>query len=71
MTNPINPFDTFMVSYEIGENKPGAPLSKMGLVVNTDKESVSGAAQISQTTNPPFEVSTILYKGVNWDHGKS
>ncbi|MDZ3991753.1 DUF1842 domain-containing protein [Pseudomonas sp. Teo4] len=46
----------FPVSYQIGNNAPGAPRLQLDLLVYTPDRTVNGTAQISQTTNPPLDV---------------
>lgn len=60
MSNQPGQVGLFPVSYEIGGNMPGAPLFRVNLVVFTPAKTVHGAGHISQATNPPLSVNTIL-----------
>lgn len=51
----------FPVCYEIGGDKPGAPLFKVSLLVYTPGKSVSGYGVITQATSPPLKVETKLH----------
>lgn len=51
----------FLVSYEIGGDKPGAPLFKVNFSVYTPEETVSGIGQITQAINPPLDIGTRLH----------
>ncbi|MFJ4349141.1 DUF1842 domain-containing protein [Pseudomonas sp. NPDC089401] len=46
----------FPVSYLIGNNQPGAQRLQLDLLVFTPDRTVNGAAQLSQTTNPPLDL---------------
>ncbi|MBV9786984.1 MAG: DUF1842 domain-containing protein [Chloroflexi bacterium] len=50
----------FPVSYEIGTGAPGAPLFTVHFFVNTPHKTVTGMGRITQTTNPPLDLSTKL-----------
>jgi hypothetical protein len=50
----------FPVCYEIGGDKPGAPLFKVSLLVYTPGKTVSGYGIITQATNPPLKIETKL-----------
>ncbi|MFK0310293.1 DUF1842 domain-containing protein [Pseudomonas sp. NPDC090233] len=46
----------FPVSYQIGNNAPGAQRLQLDLLVYTPDRSLNGHAQITQTTNPPLDL---------------
>jgi hypothetical protein len=50
----------FPVCFEIGGNMPGAPRFRVNLVVFTPVKTVHGAGHITQATNPPLNIHTIL-----------
>jgi len=50
----------FIASYQIGGDKPGAPLFNVNLSIYTPGKTVSGIGHISQATNPPLDVVTHL-----------
>lgn len=50
----------FIVGYQIGGDKPGAPLFKVHLTVHTPTETINGLGQITQAIHPPLDVSTKL-----------
>ena len=50
----------FIACYEIGGDKPGAPLFKAHFGVYTPAKRVTGFGHITQTTNPPLDIETKL-----------
>ena len=48
----------FRVSYQIGEEMPGAPLLTLNLGVYTPEEKITGIVHITQATNPPLEFAS-------------
>lgn len=50
----------FLVSYDIGGDKPGAPLFKINFSIYTPGEIVSGIGHITQAINPPLDIGTTL-----------
>lgn len=55
-----NKVGLFHVCYNIGGDKPGAPLFKVSLAVFTPHKTVSGLGHISQATRPPLDIATKL-----------
>lgn len=55
---------TFLACYEIGNEAPGAPVCTVHLVVSPSPEpeigTVHGVGHITQTTNPPLNLPTML-----------
>jgi hypothetical protein len=51
---------TFLACYQIGNDMPGAPLFTVHLIVSTPNEAVNGMGEVTQTTNPPLDLSTKL-----------
>lgn len=45
---------TFLVCYESSDVKPGSPVLKLSLVVDTVNKMASGTATVTQATNPPL-----------------
>ena len=50
----------FLACYQIATPRIGAPLFKLTLTVNTPEETVQGIGKITQTTNPPLDITTKL-----------
>ena len=50
----------FLVSYRITTSLVGAPTLNLNLMVNTPKETVHGLGKITQSTNPPLDITTKL-----------
>ncbi|RXZ43940.1 DUF1842 domain-containing protein [Crenobacter cavernae] len=53
----------FIVSYQIGDAKPGAPLFHVNLSVNTVDRTVGGSGQVTQATNPPLNIHVSALHG--------
>ena len=51
----------FIVSYEIGGEKPGAPAFRINMSVYTPGETVAGIGHITQAVNPPLDIATNLH----------
>ena len=51
----------FLTSYEIGTHAPGAPLFTINFSVYTPEESLGGVGHITQATNPPLNIGTMLH----------
>ena len=52
--------DLFIVCYEIGRDKLGAPLFRASFTVDTPSETLNGLGHITQAINPPLNISTKL-----------
>lgn len=50
----------FPICYEIGGDKPGAPLFKVSFLVYTPDEKISGFGEITQAVSPPLDIKTKL-----------
>ena len=50
----------FLACYTISTSQFGAPLFSLNLMVNAPEETIHGLGKISQTTNPPLELTTKL-----------
>jgi len=46
----------FPVSFQVGNNQPGAQRLQLDLLVFTPDRTLNGTAQLSQTTNPPLDL---------------
>ncbi|WP_066501527.1 DUF1842 domain-containing protein [Abyssisolibacter fermentans] len=51
----------FRVCYEIGGDKPGAPLFRIDFSVYTPEETMSGIGHITQATNPPLNIGSDIH----------
>ena len=52
---------TFLACYEIGGDKPGAPLFRVNLVVDVPARTVNGSGRITQAISPPLDIATQLH----------
>ena len=51
----------FVACYEIGGDKPGAPLFKVSLAVDAPTRIVAGLGRITQAISPPLDILTQLH----------
>lgn len=50
----------FVVTYQIGDDKPGAPALNISLVVSTPNQAISGIGRLFQSGNPPLDLHSNL-----------
>ena len=50
----------FIGCYQIGGDKPGAPLFMVHLMFNAPDKRVSGSGEITQAINPPLDIHSRL-----------
>lgn len=50
----------FVVTYQIGDHKPGALTLHISLVVSTPNQAISGIGRLFQSVNPPLDVHSNL-----------
>jgi len=50
----------FIAGYRIGKNMPGAPVFTVYLGINTVNKNINGVGEVTQATNPPLSIETVL-----------
>ncbi len=54
------PTGLFNINYQVGGDKPGAPLFRLNLGVYTPAETLSGVGHITQAVSPPLDMGTSV-----------
>lgn len=70
-THESNIIGLFLANYVIGSGMLGAPSFRMSLLINTPDRSVSGRGIVSQATNPPLNLVSILSGEYHYHCAKS